>query len=281
VPKKTPKPTRGVVTVGRGRKARNRLTDGAPDVRSIAKETELGDIKPRTGVPTRGIDPLHVVKLAASIHALGLIEPIAVDADGHLLAGGHRLAACRVLAASEGERVVALLDAARDLSPGAPAVDAAKEWTEPLFDLPAGPGELTPTRVPVRVFPMRSANDEERALAIEAAGNEPRRDYRPKEVRALYERLKAAGYHVGKGRPAKGAQPAMPRVAVVIGKSVRQVQRMLQDPRKNTTRVALNETKRRIALRKAALDYMKHHADEAPSQLRNAIEIMLAETDAQ
>jgi len=49
------------------------------------------------GGRTRPLDPAHVVTLAESIAALGLIEPVVVDRTGTLLAGGHRLAAVKLL----------------------------------------------------------------------------------------------------------------------------------------------------------------------------------------
>ena len=52
----------------------------------------LDAIKPRDA-DTRPLNPAHVEALAESIVALGLIEPLAVDKQGRLLAGGHRLAA--------------------------------------------------------------------------------------------------------------------------------------------------------------------------------------------
>jgi len=52
----------------------------------------LEAIKPRDA-DTRPLNPAHVEALAESIAALGLIDPLAVDKQGRLLAGGHRLAA--------------------------------------------------------------------------------------------------------------------------------------------------------------------------------------------
>ena len=44
-----------------------------------------------------------IESLAASIAAVGLIHPIAVDEDGLLLAGARRLAACKQLGLKEVE----------------------------------------------------------------------------------------------------------------------------------------------------------------------------------
>jgi hypothetical protein len=40
----------------------------------------------------------HVLEVAESIAVLGLIEPLVIDTNGYLLAGGHRLAAIQLLA---------------------------------------------------------------------------------------------------------------------------------------------------------------------------------------
>ena len=208
-------------------------------------------------------------------HALGLIEPVASDADGHLLAGAHRLAACKVLAATE--RAVAMLDAARDLSPGAPAIDAAKSWTQPLMALDEGTGQLNPLLVPVRIFALRSGDEADRALAIEAAENEQRQDYKPKEVRALYERLKASGFRIKRGRPKKGEKSAIPVIAAVINKSERHVRSMVRPAQKIGSTSNFSEDYDRNHLRQSAQRYLKRHGEDINSRRRQAIEILLAE----
>jgi len=265
---------RGALAKGKAKPAKAIKTEDGP----ITKVTPVVDILPRLGTPTRGIDPEHVVKLAASIQALGLIEPIAVDANGNLLAGAHRLAACRLLAANDGERVAVMLEAVRDLSPGAPAVDAAKAWTEPLYDLANGPGELNPSQVPVRVFALSSGIESERSLAIEAAENEQRKDYTRKEVRALFERLVEAGYHSGRGRPKKGAKPALPAVATVIGKSYSHTKDIIRGEVKKAGTSQYSESHDRKRMRQAILRYIDRHGKKADKglvdALGNAVDLM-------
>jgi hypothetical protein len=58
----------------------------------------LTAIRPRPGGDTRVLRPSHVLNLAESIAAVGLVEPPTVDNRGHLLAGAHRLAALSLLA---------------------------------------------------------------------------------------------------------------------------------------------------------------------------------------
>ncbi len=144
---------------------------------------------------TRPLNQEHVVSLAASIGALGLIQPIAVDVEGRLLAGGHRLAALSYL---------------RQNSP-----DVFAQYFE--------------TGIPVRRYDFDANADPDLALAIEATENEKRRDYTAAEVRELAERLKAAGYHHTKGRAKTGDKPLLPSLAEIVGKSERQIKRYLAE----------------------------------------------------
>ncbi|MGB3669246.1 MAG: ParB N-terminal domain-containing protein, partial [Phormidesmis sp.] len=90
---------------------------------------------------TRSLNSQHVQSLKESISTLGLIEPLAVDQEKVLLAGGHRIAA------------IALL-----------------QETEPaIFEqhFPSG-------AVPVRVMPFVAAHEPNKALQVEVAENEYR-----------------------------------------------------------------------------------------------------------
>ncbi len=160
---------------------------------------------------TRDLRLSHVEALAESIAAIGLIEPLAVDEGGRLLAGGHRLAAVRLL--KEKNRAL----------------------YEELFE-----GD----RIPVRVMPFDAEEEPELALQVEVAENEQRRDYTPAEVKALAERLKAAGYTDRRGRPAKGEKPLLPALEVIVGKSLRTLNRYLQENSENRTDVRINPNAR-------------------------------------
>lgn len=156
----------------------------------------LANIKPRAaGVDTREPTLDAVAAMAESINALGLLEPLVVDSRGHLLAGKTRLLALQELAQAE-----------------------PKRWE----------------RVPVRRMDIDAAAEPERALALEVAENERRKDYTPAEVRDLAERLKAAGLHSGKGRPRKGTKALLPALEAVVGKSKRQLLRVLAPEPKAT-----------------------------------------------
>lgn len=143
---------------------------------------------------TRELRLYHVEALAESIAVLGLLEPLVVDQGGRLLAGGHRLAAIKLL---------------QDSNPAA--------YTQHF------PG----AQVPVRTMGFDAQVDTERALAIEIAENEQRRDYTPSEVRLLAERLRSAGYADLKGRPTKGQKALRQALGVIVGKNLSTIRRYL------------------------------------------------------
>ena len=143
---------------------------------------------------TRPLNEKHVESLAESIATLGLIEPLVVDQDKTLLAGGHRLAAIKFLQKS---------------------------------DLKAFNQQFPNKLIPVRIMPFKADDDTERALQIEVAENEHRRDYTPAEVRNIADHLRQAGYQEVRGRPSQGEKPLIPALSVVIGKNRRTIQRYL------------------------------------------------------
>lgn len=144
---------------------------------------------------TRDLNPRHVLALAESIAAVGLIHPPAVDRADRLLAGAHRIAALRWLEGHQG----------------------------PRFE------ELFPAGVPVWRMDLDADSDVDLALAVEISENERRRDYSAAEIQRLADRLKAAGfsYSPGGGRPRSEARPLMPALELIVGKSVRQLRRVL------------------------------------------------------
>jgi ParB family transcriptional regulator, chromosome partitioning protein len=142
---------------------------------------------------TRSLNSSHVESLAESIAVLGLIQPIAVDSQGCLLAGGHRLAAIIYLQTNN----------------------------------PTAYAKHFAVGIPVRRYNFDALSNPDLALAIEATENEKRRDYTPAEVRDLADRLKAAGYHHTKGRAKAEQKSLLPFLAVIVGKSERQIKRYL------------------------------------------------------
>jgi ParB family chromosome partitioning protein len=177
----------------------------------------LDAIKPRPNTQTRPANPTHVAALAESIAAVGLISPIAVDTNGVLLAGLHRLEAIRHIKSATPKRYKELFGAG----------------------------------VPVRKFDFDATTDPSQALALEATENEQRRDYSPSEVRQLADRLVKAGYRNTRGKPKAGQKALAPALAIIIGKSTKTVQRYLQPGPENKTDVPISIwSKRRSTLRK-------------------------------
>lgn len=151
-----------------------------------------------TGDRTRDLNPAHVAALVESISALGMIHPPVVDRQDRLLAGAHRLAALHRLESEQPGRFQ----------------------------------ELFPSGVPVWRMDLDADSDQDLALAVEISENEQRRDYSAPEIQRLAERLKAAGFHYAAegGRPPADARPLMPALEVIVGKSVRQLRRILNPP---------------------------------------------------
>jgi hypothetical protein len=162
---------------------------------------DLDDIIPRQE-STREIDPGHVNALAESIAALGLIEPIVVDSAKRLLAGGHRVDALKLL---------------RDHQP-----EVFTKWFS--------------TGVPVRTMDFDAEVVPARALEIEIAENEHRRDYTGSQVKELAARLRAAGYRDTVGRPKAGEKALGPALEVIVGKSMKTIRKLLVDEPSAATR---------------------------------------------
>ncbi|MCG9891559.1 MAG: ParB/RepB/Spo0J family partition protein [Thermosynechococcaceae cyanobacterium MS004] len=162
----------------------------------LGSSSSLLDIEQITDRPSGDTRPLnegHIKALAESIEALGLIQPITVDSKGHLLAGGHRRAAIKFL----------------------------KETNFEAFEKHFSAG------IPVHRYDFDADTEPELALAIEATENEKRRDYTAAEVRELAQRLKTAGFHHTRGRAKAGQKSLTPTLAVIVGKSIRTVERYL------------------------------------------------------
>ncbi len=194
--------------------------------RESRQQVELGRIQARSGKDIRPTNPLHVVDLAESIIAVGLIEPLVVDRELRLLAGAHRLAALRLLAQPAAERaaVVATLAAGFASERGKP-IPATR-----LGDLQtraAGLPVLGGTALVRVIGDLDAVADRERAFQVEVAENEKRRDYTAGEIRSVAERLKRSGRYQLSGRPGQGRKAMLPELAAIFGKSQRQIYRAL------------------------------------------------------
>ena len=201
--------------------------------RRLAAEVDLGravgllalDAVHQRDADTRPARADHVLALAESVAAVGLVQPVAVDMHGRLIAGLHRLEACRLLLTPPEDR------AARwHQLQGADKVPA-DEAAERLAALPAPdalPDPLRAGRLPVRrLVDLDAEADPDAALAAEGAENTARRSYTRAEVGALVGRLRAAGYRETGGRPRRGERALRPALELVLGISRNTARRML------------------------------------------------------
>lgn len=202
------------------------------DLKPGQDKTRIDSIRLRKDSDTRPLNPRHVVDLAESIAVLGLLEPIVIDTSGHLLAGGHRLAALQLLAESDPkERRAHFLGRCgwaskkADATPP-PELASHAEHIAELGDAPLA--DWYPKFViPVQVVDVSGRGGSERALAIEAAENNVRRQYSKVEITALAERFKAAGYKTTSGKPKAGERTMLSALEAAVGRSKRQIQRIL------------------------------------------------------
>jgi ParB family chromosome partitioning protein len=183
--------TREIAIAG---KAPDRFERAHAALAGPASLLDLDEIAPRSE-STRETDPGHVRALSESIGALGLIEPIVVDTAKRLLAGGHRLDAIKMLRAEQSE----------------------------VFAKWFGAG------VPVRTMDFDAETAPARALEIEVAENEHRRDYTGSQIKDLAARLRAAGYRDTVGRPKAGEKALGPAIEVIVGKSMKTIRKWLAD----------------------------------------------------
>lgn len=190
-------------------------------------ELDVRQILPRVQASTRGLSEKHLVSLAESISSLGVIEPIVVDAEYRLIAGLHRLSASRLLAEPVGQRLSTWLSfwAGSDRLPVMPQI---------LSSLPE-----RASNIPVHMLPFKSSEASEKALLIEIAENDKRRNYTRTEIHDFAQRLKKAGYRYSNGRPKDGEQALIPVLAATVGVSTRTVRRVLS-PDKSVTRVRVS-----------------------------------------
>jgi ParB family transcriptional regulator, chromosome partitioning protein len=195
----------------------------------------LDSIGERLSGDTRPINQKHVEALAENIGAIGLIEPLVIDTQKRLLAGGHRLAALHLL----------------------------RQDNEPAFNhqFPNG-------NIPVRILPFDSAEDRDRALQIEIAENEQRRDYTPTEVRVVADKLKEAGYRATAGRPKKGEKALAPALSLIFGKSLRTVERYLGTNKKIPTGDGISS---KVHLKKALSSLQQWQKSEPKSKSEKAL----------
>lgn len=226
------------------------------NIRQQSATFPLSDIKDRPGGDTRSLRLEHIVSLAESISALGLLEPIVIDKNGFLLAGGHRLAACRLLNATA-KKKTKLLEEMRESDPRS----VTEELEERLEELNWSRSKEELRLLPVRVMDFDASKDADLALAVEAAENTQRKDYTAKEVFRIYQKLLNAGYTDKPGRPSKNEKAAKPAVAMVIGRSLKTVNRMLQKQlQENEQNQSLLELEKAITKIEGAITHFERAA---------------------
>ena len=192
-------------------------------VAETAATLPLHKIHPRQQ-DTRPTDDAHVQALADSIAIVGLIQPLAVDAQGVLLAGAHRLA----------------------------AIEHLEKHNQDAFDRWFKHG------VPVRRYEFDALKESNLALEIEAIENTNRKNYTPEEVRGLAERLKAAGYNYTPGKPKSGQRSLIPSLSMIVGKSDKTIRRYLSEDDQSKSG-HLTELEKSLRSTKRALSQLLEH----------------------
>lgn len=256
--------TRAMATgTGLGQAEKRSPAHPVPAIRSVLP---IISIKPRAHTGTRQLAYEHVLAIAESIAVLGLIEPLVVDKHHRLLAGEHRLAALRFLQMPSYERV----NRWSEVMTTAAAPDGLHEQLEALVEIRSD--------IAVHILDFDSETDANRALAVEVAENEQRRQYSSKEVKLMAERFKLAGFRSGMGRPKNGERPMMDALEAVVGKSRRTIMRMLEAaPGGDATAQApkaIDHNKRLVHAMKNWLKYCDAHP------LREQVELIMSELHA-
>lgn len=228
---------------------------------------DLASLRPHPQ-PSRGLDARHMVDLARSIAVLSLIHPIVIDLDDVVVAGSHRYAALLLLASTErGPLLRRLALPSPDLEGLIPAAEA----------LPHRPPAVDLTHVPVRVMPWRAADAADEAWRVEVAENERRRDYKPAEVKAIAERLKSQGYRFAAGGVGDETR-GLPILSALVGKSDRQIRRILRGESSSRTDGREQMETDRQAAAKALDRFRRRHGEGlTPGQLsaiRKALDVL-------
>ena len=224
-------------------------------------EMPLDQIFNRPDGDTRAVDPLHVLDLAESFVAVGLLEPLVLDAKNHLVAGAHRWAAVRLLASNDRKAEFEAL------------LTGPIPGKRSLIDerLQALPPDTKPWQtIPVHRLNIDARENPQAALAAEVAENERRRDYTKIEVKQLAERLKSHGFRHVVGRPKAGEKSLTPALEAIVGKSRATIWRMLGD----SPEIVSNETistPTALAIRKIEGAIRLLDTDEGHSDIVNTL----------
>lgn len=207
----------------------------ALDLKPGTATVTVGSIQPRREGNARTLSASHVITLAESIAALGILEPPVIDCTGHLLAGAHRLAALLLLA--EGDADTRRATFLGHLGKGAddkltPEVERLVQRVADL-DAAAFADRYSKAKVPVLVIDTADKDLPALDLAVETAENSVRRQYTREEVVDLAKRLRGAGYTDRNGRPKDGEKSLKVALEALLGCSTSTVKRLLKGSKKH------------------------------------------------
>lgn len=211
----------------------------------------------------RAISAKHLLSLAESICAHGLISPPSVDLNNVVLAGAHRVAACQLIEHEDlvqrRELFLMLTDQHEidrsqlpiQLQNNLALLDALDHasWRQ---QHPQG-------RIPVRIYSFDSIRDESRALTVEVVENEKRRNFTRDEIAPLVDRLKKAGFKATRGKPKPGERPLSAELGTILGVSRRTVVRLLggMDNPGDERRIRSNRGRKKKPAWRKALDHLR------------------------
>lgn len=191
-------------------------------------ERPAGDLRP--------VMAEHVLAMAETICAVGLLHPVVVDRERRLLAGRHRVEAFRLLALDDESQRIACALAHAGLEPA-----AAQGGPQRAKDLVARTRALEvegfrrhhpEAKVPVRIrSDLDATSMPDAARQAEVAENDVRRDFTRPEILAFTRQLRAAGYDDTPGRPKAGTKALVPALVGIVGKSRRTIMRILAEER--------------------------------------------------
>lgn len=221
--------------------------------KGLVKKIHIMLVKPRN-TDTRAIDPNHVLEIAKSISAIGLVQNIAIDCQNRLVCGDHRFKAMMLLHLEERERIKywdKLIENSKK---------AIKGKSDPLNELKALDSDNFKERYPRRLIPVvqfdfDSLEDSEAAFALEVTENEKRKEYTAKEIRELAERFKSLGYENRKGRP-NGEMTLSKLLELITGKSRMTLYRYLNNNNVSTDTL-FNERKELGKIRRISDKFLK------------------------
>lgn len=225
-----------------------RAVEAAQSAGLGVKRLALDDILDREDGDLRPINAAHVVELAESIAAVGLLQFPVVDEKNRLLAGGHRREALRVLrdlAASPDDEVRKLFERAEgDETPERLTAEDIERYRT-AFARRFSEGVL------VNVFDTTTHGDPAAVrLEVEAIENEKRLDFTKGELATIVERLKQAGYREIGGKPKAGQRVLSRELGRIIGKSRRSVFRILaelRDPEAAAEKPSVSDAMKELA----------------------------------